>query len=322
MYRSYGHHNSPSTAVSRQILPTSQSVGAMMSNTTSAASGGLGFCCQTRPDPIHIQDNIAITTEYMPTTVATANTTVHSQILTNSAARNTAISNYSPSYTLPPNLSISAALETPAIHTDYLLALASLCTCFMRHVWPSPSLIKPPARIASCPSYPQAPLSPPAEQCYSSPAYEPSPFPSPTSLIAITRTPAETVLVSLKYLFMLRQRYPGDIENAGGSEYRLFVTALILAHKMQDDSVCSMNAWSKITSIPVAELLQMEFEFLSVLDYRLHVSPDDYQTWCTQLGRFLAIARKNEAQQQVYQKMRVVRPPSPMDISAHAYNSA
>nr|KAJ3407647.1 hypothetical protein HK105_003343 [Polyrhizophydium stewartii] len=42
----------------------------------------------------------------------------------------------------------------------------------------------------------------------------------------------------------------------------------------------------------------MEFEFLSALDYNLHVSKEAYHTWCTQLERFLAIARKDAAQAQ------------------------
>ncbi|KAJ8325246.1 hypothetical protein QVD99_006002 [Batrachochytrium dendrobatidis] len=204
-------------------------------------------------------------------------------------------------------------LEKP----DYSRALASLCTCFMGHVWPSPSLVKSSTGITNYPGYPQAPMSPPAEQLSpvkSSPMHMHLPTSqldqplqsislSSTSfttfvhqLVAITRAPAETIIVSLKYLFMLRQRYPGNVENAGGSEYRLFVTALILAHKMMDDTVCSLKAWSKITSISVAELSQMEFEFISALNFDLHVSAAGYQTWCSQLECFLAIARKNEEQ--------------------------
>ncbi|KAI8929487.1 cyclin-domain-containing protein [Entophlyctis helioformis] len=145
-------------------------------------------------------------------------------------------------------------------------ALASACTCFMTQVWPSPTLRASAAAGANSISQLSASSSLAADQLSHPVSFSTFAF----QLIAITRTPAEMVFIALRYLFQLRQRFPGNVENPAGAEYRLFVTALILAHKMMDDNQCSTKAWAKITSIPAVELAQMEVEFLSSLDYKLH----------------------------------------------------
>ncbi|KAG0227545.1 hypothetical protein BGW42_002904 [Actinomortierella wolfii] len=64
-----------------------------------------------------------------------------------------------------------------------------------------------------------------------------------------------------------------------GCGRRMFLAALILASKFQQDRTYSNKAWSKISGLPVAEINQNEITFLSLIDYRLYVSQAVFQKW-------------------------------------------
>ncbi|KAH6589791.1 hypothetical protein BASA50_009809 [Batrachochytrium salamandrivorans] len=86
------------------------------------------------------------------------------------------------------------------------------------------------------------------------------------------------ILISLLYVARLRQMVPVHITGEG-SEYRVFVSALILAQKFHSDDRYSNKAWSRITKLPLAEINTMEREFLVSIGYRLHVRDTDYSKW-------------------------------------------
>ncbi|KAK3840769.1 MAG: hypothetical protein J3R72DRAFT_348911, partial [Linnemannia gamsii] len=62
---------------------------------------------------------------------------------------------------------------------------------------------------------------------------------------------------------------------------RMFLAALILASKFQQDRTYSNKAWSKISGLPVAEINLNEITFLTLIDYRLFVSQAVFQKWVT-----------------------------------------
>ncbi|KAF9580366.1 hypothetical protein BGW38_003021, partial [Lunasporangiospora selenospora] len=64
-----------------------------------------------------------------------------------------------------------------------------------------------------------------------------------------------------------------------GCGRRMFLAALILASKFQQDRTYSNKAWSKISGLPVPEINQNEIAFLNLIDYQLFVSPVTFQKW-------------------------------------------
>ncbi|KAF9953651.1 hypothetical protein BGZ72_005257 [Mortierella alpina] len=84
-----------------------------------------------------------------------------------------------------------------------------------------------------------------------------------------------------------------------GCGRRMFLAALILASKYQQDRSYSNKAWSKISGLPVAEINRNEIAFLALIDYRLFVSPSVFQKWVvvltdkTYVASRPALARSN-----------------------------
>ncbi|KAF9179799.1 hypothetical protein BGZ51_004500 [Haplosporangium sp. Z 767] len=66
-----------------------------------------------------------------------------------------------------------------------------------------------------------------------------------------------------------------------GCGRRMFLAALILASKFQQDRTYSNKAWSKISGLPVSEINVNEITFLNLIDYRLFVSQVVFQKWVT-----------------------------------------
>ncbi|KAL2920077.1 hypothetical protein HK105_200143 [Polyrhizophydium stewartii] len=86
------------------------------------------------------------------------------------------------------------------------------------------------------------------------------------------------ILIALLYVARLRQMVPPSVTGEG-SEYRVFVSALILAQKFHSDDRYSNKAWSKITRLPLHEINTMEREFLASIQGRLHVRDTEYAKW-------------------------------------------
>ncbi|KAI8926179.1 hypothetical protein BC831DRAFT_457813 [Entophlyctis helioformis] len=86
------------------------------------------------------------------------------------------------------------------------------------------------------------------------------------------------ILIALLYVARLRQLLPEDMSGQG-SEYRVFVSSLILAQKFHSDDRYSNKAWSKITKLPLPEINTMEREFLTSIGGRLHVRDSEYAKW-------------------------------------------
>ncbi len=104
-------------------------------------------------------------------------------------------------------------------------------------------------------------------------------------LLHTTQISYPIVLIALRYLDRLRSFFP-SITPQKGSEYRLFVSALIIANKLYDDTRMPNKLWSELTGMPLQELFVMELEFLKSLDYQLTVSVEEYIAWLKALRVF------------------------------------
>ncbi|KAI8970321.1 cyclin-domain-containing protein [Mycotypha africana] len=97
-------------------------------------------------------------------------------------------------------------------------------------------------------------------------------------VLTSTQLKESAVYLSLKYIAILLKSNP-SIEGAEGSEYRLFIVALMLANKFLDDNTFTNKTWSDVSGMKVHDLNVMEAEFLEALDFNLFVRDYDYRIW-------------------------------------------
>ncbi|CAO3599586.1 unnamed protein product [Absidia cylindrospora] len=97
-------------------------------------------------------------------------------------------------------------------------------------------------------------------------------------VLTATQLSESAVFLALKYIANLLESNP-SIEGAEGSEYRLFIVALMLANKFLDDNTFTNKTWSEVSGMKVQDLNIMESEFLEALEYHLFVREEEYMTW-------------------------------------------
>ncbi|CAO3636387.1 unnamed protein product [Cunninghamella blakesleeana] len=97
-------------------------------------------------------------------------------------------------------------------------------------------------------------------------------------VLSSTQLTESAVYLGLKYICHLLESNP-SIEGAEGSEYRLFIVALMLANKFLDDNTFTNKTWSEVSGMKVQDLNIMESEFLEALEYTLFVRDEDYKKW-------------------------------------------
>lgn len=69
--------------------------------------------------------------------------------------------------------------------------------------------------------------------------------------------------------------------------HRLLLTAVLLATKVIDDVLYDNAHFAKVGGLDVSELNMLELDMLKVLDFRLHIEPDDFEMF---EGRLLETA--------------------------------
>jgi hypothetical protein len=104
-------------------------------------------------------------------------------------------------------------------------------------------------------------------------------------LLKRSRATRSTLQLAIFYLFRIRPYI------AKRSQYdpivkcgrRMFLAALICAHKYLYDNTFTNASWAKISKLPVKEINGAERALLEMLDYRLYVSTELYQKFESQL---------------------------------------
>jgi hypothetical protein len=105
------------------------------------------------------------------------------------------------------------------------------------------------------------------------------------NLLSTMQVSSSVVILSLKYVALLRQRHTQTGE--AGSEYRLLVVSLMLASKFLDDSTYASRTWAQVSRIPMTELNRCEMEFLDAIGYSLHVPELQYLEWLKYLEELI-----------------------------------
>ncbi|KAK9722593.1 hypothetical protein K7432_002583 [Basidiobolus ranarum] len=107
-------------------------------------------------------------------------------------------------------------------------------------------------------------------------------------LLIFTDIPSTVVLVGMNYLYRLRTSSIVADNPPSGSEYRVLVVALLTASKYIEDLSYSNLSWSEVSGFEVEELNLMEREFLAELDWKLWISPEEYEGWLGGIDHWLA----------------------------------
>ncbi|KAF7721173.1 hypothetical protein EC973_005140 [Apophysomyces ossiformis] len=107
-----------------------------------------------------------------------------------------------------------------------------------------------------------------------------------------SRTTHSTLQLALFYLFRIRPKVNeasshNDVYVKCGR--RMFLAALICAHKFLQDKTYKNSAWSKVSGLSAAEISHAEKVMLELLDYRLYVKKNTYDQWITMLQQHLKI---------------------------------
>ncbi|KAJ3175379.1 hypothetical protein HDU87_006199 [Geranomyces variabilis] len=196
----------------------------------------------------------------------------------------------------PPNSGRnSAANSMPTTPTtpqgSKLSADASEFVCFAVHrIWHRISYQSPPTSMPASPiaAIPTATftghalsptisgsglVSPPGTS-----AWYPSFVKAVHNLITRASCTLPHILISLLYVTRLRNAIPST-HTGEGSEFRVFVSALILAQKYHTDDRFANKTWANMTGLPLRDINTMEREFLTGVGGRLHVTREDYEKW-------------------------------------------
>ncbi|XP_049399741.1 cyclin-P3-1 [Solanum stenotomum] len=67
--------------------------------------------------------------------------------------------------------------------------------------------------------------------------------------------------------------------------HRLLITSIMLAVKFVDDDCYNNAYYAKVGGITTTELNKLEMKFLAALDFRLHVSVENFDKYCLQLEK-------------------------------------
>ncbi|KAI8084907.1 cyclin-domain-containing protein [Halteromyces radiatus] len=105
-----------------------------------------------------------------------------------------------------------------------------------------------------------------------------------------SRTTHSTLQLAIFYLFRIRpkvQERHNDVYIACGR--RMFLAALICAHKFLQDKTYKNSAWSKVSGLDVSEINHAEKVMLQLLDYQLYVKKDTYDQWVAMLQTHLHV---------------------------------
>ncbi|KAL3895124.1 MAG: hypothetical protein SGCHY_004886 [Lobulomycetales sp.] len=85
--------------------------------------------------------------------------------------------------------------------------------------------------------------------------------------------------LSLLYITRLRTASPANEVISLGSEYRVLVSALILAQKWLKDDRLSNRYWARTSCLDIAELNAMEMHCLTRLSFGLYVRNEEFDKW-------------------------------------------
>jgi hypothetical protein len=100
-------------------------------------------------------------------------------------------------------------------------------------------------------------------------------------VLCATRLPSATIVLSLFYLSHRMNMRSVQNQSNEFQLYRMLTIALVLGSKFLDDNTFINRSWSEVSGIPVADLNQLETEWLIAIEFKLHRDPAEDQGWNT-----------------------------------------
>merc|ERR1719424_963410 len=88
----------------------------------------------------------------------------------------------------------------------------------------------------------------------------------------------ECYVLALVYIDRILQRHP-EFQVTPLNVHRLFITAIVVATKFQDDKYFSNAYYSRVGGVHVKELNMLEVRFLKLVGFNLCVNPDEYENY-------------------------------------------
>jgi hypothetical protein len=106
------------------------------------------------------------------------------------------------------------------------------------------------------------------------------------SVLSQTNSSSSILLLSLFYMKKLSTRV--SLKGAQGSEYRIWLTSLILADVFLNDNAFLIQSWSTVSGLKSQEIVAMRREFLTGLRFDLMPKESDYVSWVSDIEEFVA----------------------------------
>ncbi len=92
---------------------------------------------------------------------------------------------------------------------------------------------------------------------------------------------AECFILALVYIDRIIQRNGFMINSL--NIHRIIITSVMLAAKFFDDQYFNNAFYAKVGGVPRQEMNSLELEFLFLVNFTLHVTPDVYQKYYNEL---------------------------------------
>ncbi|PWY99382.1 hypothetical protein BCV70DRAFT_162583 [Testicularia cyperi] len=110
------------------------------------------------------------------------------------------------------------------------------------------------------------------------------------NMLNTTQVSKSVIVLALLYIHRLKSKNPG-LRGQDGSEFRLFVTALMLANKFLDDHTYTNKTWSELSGLKLKDVTKMEIEFWLGLSSNIYVSDVDFRNW---IGTLEVLAERRQ----------------------------
>lgn len=112
------------------------------------------------------------------------------------------------------------------------------------------------------------------------------------NILKTTQVSDSIIKLSLYYIYCLKVRNFG-LHGQLGSEYRLFLTSLILANKFLDDCTYTNKTWSDVSHTPLYEITKMEMQLFAGIGTNANLNADKFRRWCATLD-VLVVQRERD----------------------------
>jgi len=99
------------------------------------------------------------------------------------------------------------------------------------------------------------------------------------NVLKVTDLSLNTVLLSLRYIYMLRQKCVTDQNILEWSLRDLISVHFMLANKFLSDDRYSNSVWAEVTGKDLEEMNRLEKKSLEILQFNLNVREEDFKSW-------------------------------------------